>query len=174
MRTSSILASALLSAALIAPVQAQSPAPAATPAPQMAVDSATRTVTFDLTAGATTENGSLNFNGQKAGRLIFAAPRGWTVVFEFTNRDKNLPHSAQVIAATRPPMRAAPLAFPGASSTDPDAGVASTHPMEPIRFVAATTGEFMVFCAVPGHGMAGMWVKLVVAEGVAPSVLATP
>jgi sulfocyanin len=153
-----------------ATASAQSPAPAATPAPQMTVDSAARTVTFDLIAGATTENGSLNFNGQKAGRLIFTAPRGWTVVFEFTNRDKNLPHSAQVISATRPPMRAAPLAFPGATSTDADAGVASTHPMEPIRFVAATAGEYMVFCAVPGHGMAGMWVKLVVADGATPSI----
>jgi uncharacterized cupredoxin-like copper-binding protein len=149
---------------------AQSPAPAPAPAPQMTVDSATRTVTFDLIAGATTENASLNFNGYKAGRLIFTAPRGWTVVFEFTNRDKNLPHSAQVISATRPPMRAAPPAFPGATSTDPEAGVASTHPMEPIRFVAATVGEFMVFCAVPGHGMAGMWVKLRVVENGVPSV----
>ncbi len=160
----------LLSVAATA--SAQSPAPA--PVPQMTVDSAARIVTFDLVAGATTENGSLNFNGHKAGRLTFTAPHGWTVVFQFTNRDKNLPHSAQVISATRPPMRAAPLAFPGATSTDPEAGVASTHPMEPIRFVAATAGEFMVFCAVPGHGMAGMWVKLVVTEGATPSVSAAP
>jgi uncharacterized cupredoxin-like copper-binding protein len=172
MRAALILASFMLSVAAAA--SAQSPAPAPAPAPQMTVDSATRTVTFDLIAGATTENASLNFNGYKAGRLIFTAPRGWTVVFEFTNRDKNLPHSAQVISAARPPMRAAPPAFPGATSTDPEAGVASTHPMEPIRFVAATAGDFMVFCAVPGHGMAGMWVRLVVANGAAPSVTPVP
>src|SRR5688572_21917205 len=84
MRAALILASFMLSVAAAA--SAQSPAPAPAPAPQMTVDSATRTVTFDLIAGATTENASLNFNGYKAGRLIFTAPRGWTVVFEFTNR----------------------------------------------------------------------------------------
>jgi sulfocyanin len=172
MRASHLLAPAFLSVAVAATVAAQSPAPSATPAPQMTVDSAARTVTFDLIAGATTENGSLNFNGYKSGQLTFTAPRGWTVVFEFVNRDRNLPHSAQVISATRPPMRAAPLAFPGATSTDPEAGVPSTHPMEPIRFVATTAGQYMVFCAVPGHGMAGMWVKLVVADGATPSISA--
>lgn len=155
--------------AAAAPVQAQSITP---PPTRMVVDSAVRLVTFELVAGLTADNGSLNFNGYKAGRQTFTVPRGWTVVFEFTNRDKNLPHSAQVISAHRPPMRAVPPAFPGATSIDPEVGVVSTHPMEPIRFVAATAGEYMVFCAVPGHGMAGMWVKLVVADGGRPSVTA--
>jgi uncharacterized cupredoxin-like copper-binding protein len=29
-----------------------------------------------------------------------------------------------------------------------------------VRFDAASPGAYMIFCAVPGHGMAGMWMRL--------------
>lgn len=137
-------------------------APAPRPDPAwMSVDRAGRAVTFELIAGMTTANGSLNFNGQKGGALTFVVPRGWRVTLDFSNRDKNLPHSAQVIGGTGAvPMGPGTPAFPGASSTEPATGVPATAPMEPIRFVAGTAGEYRIFCAVPGHGMAGMWVKL--------------
>jgi hypothetical protein len=94
------------------------------------------------------------------------------VTLDFVNRDKNLPHSAQVIGGTGAvPMGPATPAFPGASSADPGTGIPATAPMEPIRFVAGTAGEYRIFCAVPGHGMAGMWIKLKVDPSVTlPSI----
>lgn len=155
-------------------------APAAgqtTPAPRpdpgwMTVDSAARRVTFELIAGMTTANGSLNFNGQKGGNLTFVVPRGWQVTLNFSNRDKNLPHSAQVVSAQGSvPMGPGTSAFPGAASTDPGTGVPATAAMEPIRFTASTAGDYRIFCAVPGHGMAGMWIKFIVSTtATSPSV----
>lgn len=166
MRT--LFLSALLLGAL--PLAAQTPV--TVPPSGMVVDSGTRTVTFDLVAGETRANGSLNFNGYKGGALTFVAPRGWTVVFQFSNRDKSLPHSAQVITARQPvPMGPVEPAFPGATSTDPEVGITADHQMEPVRFVARSAGEYIVFCAVPGHGMAGMWVKLAISDGATPSIV---
>lgn len=146
---------------LAAPAAGQSsPAPRPDPA-WMTVDSTQRSVTFELIAGMTTANGSLNFNGQKGGALTFVVPRGWRVTLNFVNRDKNLPHSAQVISGQGAiPMGPGTTAFPGAASTEPGTGVPATAAMEPLRFVAGTAGDYRIFCAVPGHGMAGMWVRL--------------
>ena len=163
---------ALVLAALLAAPAAAQTAPVVDPA-WLVVDSAARSVSFDVIAGLTTANGSLNFNGFKGGALTLVVPKGWTVVLRYTNRDRNLPHSVQVIPAQgAPPMGPGTTAFPGAASTDLAAGVPSTHPMEPIRFVASTPGEYRIFCAVPGHGMAGMWIRLRVADGGVPTVLA--
>ena len=129
----------------------------------LTVDTAAKSVTFELIAGMTTANGSLNFNGTKGGALTLVVPRGWRVTLNFANRDKNLPHSAQVITGQGAiPMGPGTTAFPGATSTEPGTGVPATAPMEPLRFVAATAGEYRIVCAVPGHGMAGMWMKLTV------------
>lgn len=146
---------------IAAPVRAQT-LPAARLEPSvLAFDTAAKTVTFEVIAGMTTANGSLNFNGTKGGALTLGVPRGWRVTLNFVNRDKNLPHSVQVISAQGAmPIGPGTTAFPGAASTDPATGVPMTHPMEPVRFVAATAGEYRIFCAVPGHGMAGMWMRL--------------
>jgi uncharacterized cupredoxin-like copper-binding protein len=29
-----------------------------------------------------------------------------------------------------------------------------------VRFAANKAGSYMIFCAVPGHGLAGMWIRL--------------
>ena len=43
-----------------------------------------------------------------------------------------------------------------------------------LRFVANRAGSFIVFCAVPGHGAAGMWIRLVVSDTARrPSLAAT-
>jgi sulfocyanin len=141
----------------------------------LAFDTAAKTVTFELVAGMTTANGSLNFNGTKGGALTLTVPRGWAVTLNFANRDKNLPHSAQVVTGQGPlPVGPGTSAFPGAASADPGTGVPSTAAMEPIRFVAATAGEYRIFCAVPGHGMAGMWLRLTVDPAARHPSISTP
>ena len=160
---------------IAAPAAAQTtPAPRPDPA-WMTVDTAAHAVTFELIAGMTTANGSLNFNGSKGGALTLVVPREWRVTLNFVNRDKNLPHSAQVISGQGAvPMGPGTTAFPGAVSTEPGTGVPATAPMEPLRFVAGTAGEYRIFCAVPGHGMAGMWIRLKVDPAAAtPSISAT-
>ena len=43
-----------------------------------------------------------------------------------------------------------------------------------LRFVASKTGSYMIFCAVPGHGLAGMWIRFKVsATETRPTLLAS-
>jgi hypothetical protein len=44
-----------------------------------------------------------------------------------------------------------------------------------MRFAAQPAGEYLIFCGVPGHGAAGMWIRLrVSAPAQAPALLRTP
>src|SRR5439155_23032393 len=81
----------------------------------LTVDSATKTATFQLTAGLTQLNGGLNFNGFNDGKLTLTVPTNWNVVIKFVNHDGNLPHSVEVVDSVKP-MPAGPLdpAFPRA------------------------------------------------------------
>jgi sulfocyanin len=132
----------------------------------LAVDSATKTATFQLTSGLTQLNGGLNFNGFNDGKLALTVPVGWNVVIHFTNKDPNLPHSAEVVDTTKP-MPAGPVetpAFAHAMTGKLMTGVASNE-SDSMRFVANKPGSYMIFCAVPGHGLAGMWIRLQVSPG---------
>jgi sulfocyanin len=129
----------------------------------LTVDTTAKTATFQLIAGLTQLNGGLNFNGFNDGKLTLTVPTGWTVVIRFTNRDANLPHSAEVVDTTKP-MPAGPVVPPafahamtGKLMTGLAAGVSDS-----MRFVANKAGSYMIFCAVPGHGLAGMWIRFTV------------
>jgi len=44
-----------------------------------------------------------------------------------------------------------------------------------MRFAAQPAGEYLIFCGVPGHGAAGMWIRLrVSATATTPALLLTP
>jgi len=124
------------------------------------VDSATKTATFQLTAGLTQLNGGLNFNGFNAGKLTLTVPTNWNVVIRFVNHDANLPHSVEVVDSVKP-MPAGPLdpAFPRAMSVRLMQGIGSGE-TDSLRFVASKPGTYLIFCAVPGHGLTGMWLRL--------------
>lgn len=150
-----------------------------TPAPidnsWLAIDSATKTATFQLTSGLTQLNGGLNFNGYNDGKLALTVPVGWNVVIHFTNKDPNLPHSAEVVDTTKP-MPAGPVdppAFAHAMTGKLMTGLGSGE-SDSMRFGANKPGAYMIFCAVPGHGLAGMWIRLNVSPtGQRPSLAAT-
>jgi uncharacterized cupredoxin-like copper-binding protein len=135
-------------------------APAQVDSSQLTVDAATKTATFQLVAGQTKLNSGLNFNGFNDGKLTLIVPQNWNVVIEFSNKDPNLPHSAEVIDTTKPmPAGPADPSFARAATTNLMTG----HPSgesETFRFVANKPGSFLIFCAVPGHGLAGMWIRL--------------
>src|SRR6267143_592397 len=127
----------------------------------LTVDTTAKTATFQLTAGLTQMNGGLNLNGFNDGKLTLTVPTNWTVVIRFANHDANLPHSAEVVDTTKP-MPAGPVeppAFPRAMTVRLMQGLASGE-ADSVRFVANKAGSYMIFCAVPGHGLAGMWIRL--------------
>jgi len=127
----------------------------------LTVDSTAKTATFALISGQTALNGGLNFNGFNEGKLTLTVPAGWTVVLRFTNKDQNLPHSAEVVDTVKP-MPAGPVdppAFPRAMTVKLMQGLGSGD-SDTVRFVANKAGSYMIFCGVPGHGLAGMWIRL--------------
>ena len=140
----------------------------------LSVDSAGKTATFQLTAGLTGLNGGLNFNGFKDGGLTVTVPVNWTVVVQFTNHDGMLPHSAEVIDSVKP-MPAGPVdpAFARAMTVRLTQGLGSGE-KDTMRFTASKAGSYLIFCAVPGHGLAGMWIHLrVSATDKKPTLAAT-
>lgn len=139
---------------------------------RVSVPSTTAEVT--LIAGYHGINGGLNFNGGTKGALTIVVPVHWHVVLHFRNDDQNFAHSAEVIPAADPvPNQSVPPAFEGASSGSLSQGLGpGSH--QDIKFVAQRAGKFLVFCAVPGHGVAGMWIRFEVsATASRPAVTAT-
>ena len=140
----------------------------------LSVDSATKTATFQVTAGLTGLNSALNFNGFKDGGLTLTVPVSWSVVIQFTNHDGMLPHSAEVIDSVKP-MPAGPLdpAFPRAMTVRLTQGLGSGE-KDTMRFTASKAGSYLIFCGVPGHGLAGMWIHFrVSATDKQPTLTAT-
>jgi len=141
----------------------------------LAADTASKTATFQLIAGLTGANGALNFNGFRDGELTLTVPLGWTVVMQFRNHDGMLPHSAEVIEDTHPlPTQPVTPAFPRAVTVRLAEGLPSEG-RDDLRFIADKGGSYLIFCGVPGHGAAGMWIRLEVSGSVRqPSLAATP
>jgi sulfocyanin len=158
---------------VVTPLVAQS-APKIDPT-WLKVDSAAAKVEVTLVAGLTGTNGGMNFNGASAGSLTLIVPAKWTVVLHFKNNDQVLPHSVMVIPATTPvPVSVSTPAIPHAVTHRADQGLSSdSH--EDVQFVAERPGSYLLYCAVPGHGAAGMWMHFDV-SGTAhqPELVATP
>ena len=71
------------------------------PSKWLSYDAATKTVTFDLEAGAPGTAGPFNFNGYTNGAATLMVPPASTVVMNFVNLD-GTPHSAELIADKDP------------------------------------------------------------------------
>jgi hypothetical protein len=123
-------------------------------------DPAARTVRFELIAGLTGLNGALNFNGFRDGELILVVPLGWQTEIAFRNHDGMLSHSAEVIAPQTPlPTQPVDPAILRAFTVKLASGL-PPEGTDRMRFVAQPAGEYLIFCGVPGHGIAGMWIRL--------------
>jgi hypothetical protein len=138
-------------------------------------DTAAKTVHFELIAGLTGLNGALNFNGFRDGELTLVVPVGWKTEIAFSNHDGMLPHSAEVIAPQVPlPTQPVPAAIPRAFTLNLEKGLPPLG-TDDMRFTAKPAGEYLIFCGVPGHGAAGMWIRLrVSATARTPALLRTP
>jgi uncharacterized cupredoxin-like copper-binding protein len=174
-RIRAVMVPALLVPALVSVALAQAPAAPRIDPTWLKVDSAASSAEFSLIAGLGGTNGGMNFNGATNGALGLVVPVGWHVVLRFRNGDPNMPHSAVVIPAATPlPASAGRPAFDGATTSRPDQGLA-TGTRQSMVFDADREGSYLIFCAVPGHGMAGMWMRLEVsATATRPSLGQTP
>jgi uncharacterized cupredoxin-like copper-binding protein len=137
----------------------------------LSVDTVARLARFQLVAGLTGLNGALNFNGFADGGLTFVVPVGWRTEIDFTNHDGMLPHSAEIITPQTPlPTQPAAAAIPRAFTLRLAEGLAPQG-TDTMRFVAQQVGDYLIFCAVPGHGAAGMWIRFQVsASAKAPAL----
>ena len=136
-------------------------------------DVATRTAEFKLVGGLTDLNGGMNFNGFSRGGLVLTVPQGWNVVLHFKNQDQNLPHSVEIIPDSGAiPSGPVPPAFAHAATGQLEQGFPSGQGGD-VRFVAAKAGAFLIFCAITGHGTAGMWIRLTVSATADKPALAT-
>ena len=175
----SLCATALIGGPGVSPVQAQQPAavaPQQIDAKWMRINADTKTVTFELIAGHTPLNGALNFNGFRDGEFTLTVPAGWTTVVNFVNNDGMLSHSAEVVRDSIPvPLGAVDPAIPRAYTKDLEQGIPYGGGKDVMRFTATPPGSYLIFCAVPGHGAAGMWIRLKVdASATAPRMTLSP
>ena len=138
-------------------------------------DPAAKTAKFQLIAGLTGLNGALNFNGFRDGGLTLVIPVGWKAEIAFKNHDGMLPHSAEVITPQTPlPTQPVSPAIPRAFTLKLAEGL-PPQGTDVIRFAAQPAGEYLIFCGVPGHGAAGMWIRLRVSTTTqTPALLLTP
>ena len=141
----------------------------------LSFDPPAKTARFQLIAGLTGLNGALNFNGFRDGGLTLVIPVGWTAEIAFKNHDGMLPHSAEVISPQTPlPTQPVSPAISRAFTLKLAEGL-PPQGKDVMRFAAKPPGEYLIFCGVPGHGAAGMWIRLrVSATAQAPTLLLTP
>lgn len=137
---------------------AAAPATAASSAGQDQVlkyDAGTNTVTFELIAGP------FNFNGYTSGGATLQLPSKANVVMNFVNKD-GTPHSAEVISGEGPiPNAAVDPAIPRAYTNKVLEGLPQ-EATDVMRFTVPESGKYRIFCGVPGHGLSGMWIWMVV------------
>jgi hypothetical protein len=125
----------------------------------LSFDATAQTARFQLIAGLTGLNGALNFNGFRDGGLSFVVPVGWKTEIDFRNHDGMLPHSAEVIAPRKPlPVEPVDPAIPRAFTLRLAEGLPS-EATDTMRFTAQPAGDYLIVCAVPGHGASGMWIR---------------
>lgn len=120
-------------------------------------DPVTSTTTFELIAGSDAAKSPFNFNGFVGGDASLIVPPNSTVVLNFINKD-GTPHSAMIIEDKDPmPVMADTPAIPRALTRRAIEGLPQ-EATDIIRFTAPADGTYRIFCAVPGHGLSGMWI----------------
>lgn len=117
-----------------------------------------------LRAGEHGANGGMSFNGAQRGGHEVVLPVGWRVQVTLVNDDSSLPHSAIIVpAGDSVPNRVTTPAFAGAVSEGAADGTLAGDSTA-FSFTTERPGAYWLFCAVPGHGKAGMYLRLTVSR----------
>lgn len=142
----------------------------------MTSDAGAKKIQMDVVAGFNPNNNNWNFNGYYEGSATVVVPEGWRVEIAFTTRDANYPHSLVVIDDPGSPD-ALPeeagreqVAISRAYSKSPIEGMFGND-KDRIAFKAAPAGDYLWFCGVPGHGLAGMWIHFKITAAAAPHLI---
>src|SRR6266516_1899106 len=102
---------------------------------------------------------SFNAAARTAQLQLIAGLTGLNGAIDFRNHDGMLPHSAEIITPRTPlPVQPVAPAIPRAFTLRLDEGLVS-EATDTMRFTAQPAGEYLIFCGVPGHGAAGMWIR---------------
>ncbi len=129
----------------------------------MSYTTATKTVTLKIFAAFNSVQGGFNFNGGSMGKSTITVPLGWTVNADVVNKDA-IPHSAIIIADTRPTLPNAPdtPAIQRAYTAHLTDGLQPQNGEDTMNFTAAPAGNYLLACGVPGHAPSGMYIRFVV------------
>jgi sulfocyanin len=140
-------------------------------------DVGAKKVAMDVIAGFNPNNNAWNFNGYYEGNATVVVPEGWRVEIAFSTRDANYPHSLVVIDDPGSPdafpeeAGREQVAISRAYSKSPTEGIFGND-KDKILFKAAPAGDYLWFCGVHGHGLAGMWIHFrITADAEAPHLL---
>jgi sulfocyanin len=128
----------------------------------LSYDSGKKEAHLRLVAGQQGGSNAMNFNGAANGNVTITVPLNWRVETTFENEDSALPHSMIIIPAASPiPALATKPAFAGATTGRLEEGILQGE-RATMDFRAERAGKYLVFCGVPGHAQAGMYLNLVV------------
>ncbi len=131
-------------------------------------NTAKHTAKISLTAGLTSTNHTLNFNGYTYGSMVLSVPKGYRVTVSFTNKS-TFNHSAVFTQfADKSSEGSHPVVFAGASSPDPIAGTPPDE-TDTFSFTASKVGTYAIICEVSHHADAGMWDVFKVTHAKQPS-----
>lgn len=122
-------------------------------------------VTLDLIAGQGGANGGLNFNGGYKGSKTFTVPLGSKVTVKFQDMGM-MPHSFVIRRGNAVPTDAdvSDAAFPRAyAPSKVEAGIKPGTTSQ-VVFSANKAGSYYIVCGVPGHAMAGQYIRLVISK----------
>jgi len=126
-------------------------------------DNATKTARLKIVAGFDDTNEFFNFNGYNQGNLTITVPVGARVMVSFINKSE-VPHSVVFTPISDVTLDGSlPLAFPGASTPDPEVGEADVKAPRVFTFVADHVGHFAFASGIPGYARGGMWDRFDVA-----------
>lgn len=131
----------------------------------LAVNAAQKQATLTLIGGMPGDSNIFNFNGTQNGQMVVTIPQGWKVTVNFTNKGA-VNHSA---AITPNLPQSTTIAFPGASTPNPVAGL-TTGQSASFTFTASKTGTYRIVCLVPAHEGLGMWATLDIVAGGTASI----
>jgi sulfocyanin len=144
----------------------------------MHLDRAARTVELEITAAAPGASAPFDYNGYTHGGATITVPAGFAVTIHFSNQDQAQAHSLAILGQVGdyPASFSNPQpAFPKAMTSSPTSTDAGTRPgqSETLQFTAGTPGHYAMVCLMPGHAVAGMWVRFDIsgegAAGVSPT-----
>lgn len=123
----------------------------------LTLDKADKTVNLLLIGGLGSAASGMNFNGYANGDMKVTVPQGWKVNVTVQNANPQIPHSVMITPeSVKGTVKDFKEAFKGASTPNPLVGFTGTQ-SQTFSFTADQSGNYLIWCAVPGHGVSGMY-----------------